>query len=55
MVLDEAAGGFKIVVDTAGKSSAPNVWACGDVVGYQGTAAATADGARVGANVVEAG
>ena len=55
VVLDEHAGGFKIVTADAGRTSTANVWACGDVTGYQGPAAAAADGARVGANVVEAG
>jgi sarcosine oxidase subunit alpha len=52
VVLDPPRGGFKIVVDELGRTSAPNVWACGDVCGYVGPAAAAADGARVGTNVV---
>jgi thioredoxin reductase len=48
VVLDPAGGGFKIVVDGDGKTTTPNVWACGDVTGYMGPAAAAADGARVG-------
>lgn len=55
VVLDDAAGGFKIVVDADGRTSVPNVWSCGDVTGYMGTAAAAADGARIGTHVVEAG
>jgi sarcosine oxidase subunit alpha len=51
VVLDPTAGGFKIVVDDHGRSSATGVWACGDVTGYAGPARAAADGARVGANV----
>ena len=51
VVLDPAAGGFRIVVDGDGRTSTPNVWACGDVTGYKGPAAAAADGARIGANV----
>jgi thioredoxin reductase len=51
-VLDPAAGGFRVVVDERGQTSTPGVWACGDVTGYLGPAAAAADGARVGANVV---
>lgn len=54
VVLDADAGGFRIVVDEHGKTTAPNVWACGDVTGYVGPEAAAAHGARVGANVVEA-
>jgi sarcosine oxidase subunit alpha len=54
VVLDPAAGGFKIVVDGDGRTSTPNVWACGDVTGYLGPAGAVADGARVGANVAAA-
>ncbi len=52
VVLDPPAGGFKVVVDELGRTSSPNVWACGDVCGYVGPAAAAADGARVGANVL---
>jgi sarcosine oxidase, subunit alpha len=51
VVLDPPAGGFRIVVDADGRTSTPGVWACGDVCGYVGPAAAAADGARVGANV----
>ncbi len=54
VVLDAAAGGFRVVVDESGKTSVPNVWACGDVTGYVGTARAAEQGARVGASVVEA-
>jgi thioredoxin reductase len=52
--LDPGAGGFKVLVDNDGRTSVPTVWACGDVTGYQGPAAAAADGARVGANVAQA-
>ena len=55
VVLDPEAGGFKIVVDEDGRTSAPNVWACGDVCGYIGTRAAAEHGARVGAEVARAG
>lgn len=55
VVLDEVAGGFKIVIDAEGRTSVPNVWACGDVTGYMGPTHAAADGARVAARVVEAG
>jgi len=55
VVLDPAAGGFKIVVDEHGRTSAPNVWACGDVCGYMGTLAAAAHGARVGTEVARGG
>ena len=51
VVLDPPAGGFRIVVDADGRTSTPGVWACGDVCGYLGPAAAAADGARVGANL----
>jgi sarcosine oxidase subunit alpha len=51
VTLDPSAGGFRVVVDDQGKTSAANVWACGDVTGYQGPQRAAADGARVGANV----
>jgi sarcosine oxidase subunit alpha len=51
VVLDPPAGGFRIVVDGDGRTTAPGVWACGDVTGYLGPAASAADGARVGANV----
>ncbi len=51
VLLDPPAGGFRIVVDADGRTTTPGVWACGDVCGYIGPAAAAADGARVGANV----
>jgi sarcosine oxidase, subunit alpha len=51
VVLDPAAGGFRVVVDELGRTSTPHVWACGDVTGYLGPTAAADDGARVGANV----
>ncbi|MEJ7601192.1 MAG: FAD-dependent oxidoreductase [Kofleriaceae bacterium] len=54
VVLDPAAGGFKIVIDAEGRTSTANVWACGDVTGYRGPAAAAVDGARVGAIVAAA-
>jgi sarcosine oxidase subunit alpha len=54
VVLDPPLGGFTIVVDELGRTTTPGVWACGDVCGYVGPAAAAADGARVGANVVAA-
>lgn len=49
--LDPDAGGFKVIVDEEGRTTATNVWACGDVTGYMGPNAAAHDGARVGANV----
>ena len=52
VVLDPPAGGFRVVVDELGRTSTPNVWACGDVCGYVGPAAAAADGARVAANLM---
>jgi sarcosine oxidase, subunit alpha len=54
VVLDPPQGGFRVVVDEHGRTTTPGVWACGDVRGYLGPAAAAADGARVGANVVAA-
>jgi sarcosine oxidase subunit alpha len=51
VVLDPPVGGFRVVVDDQGRTTTPGVWACGDVCGYLGPAAAAADGARVGANV----
>jgi sarcosine oxidase, subunit alpha len=54
VTLDPAAGGFRVVVADDGRTTSPNVWACGDVTGYVGPAHAAADGARVGANVAAA-
>lgn len=54
VVLDAAAGGFRVVVDEHGRTTRPNVWACGDVTGYVGPASAAIAGARIGAAVVEA-
>jgi sarcosine oxidase subunit alpha len=54
VVLDSAAGGFRIVVDENGKTSVPNVWACGDVAGYVGTVRAAAHGTRIGEHVIAA-
>jgi sarcosine oxidase subunit alpha len=54
VVLDPAAGGFRVVVDELGQTTTPGVWACGDVTGYIGPAAAADDGLRVGGNVVKA-
>ena len=53
VLLDAAAGGFRVVIDDDGRTSTPGVWACGDVTGYLGPAAAAAHGARIGARVVE--
>jgi thioredoxin reductase len=50
VVLDPDAGGFRVVVDEAGRTTTPGVWACGDVCGYRGPAVAAAHGAHVGAN-----
>nr|HEX4319123.1 2Fe-2S iron-sulfur cluster-binding protein [Kofleriaceae bacterium] len=52
IVLDPAAGGFRVVVDELGRTSAAGVWACGDVTGYKGPARAADDGARVAANLL---
>jgi sarcosine oxidase subunit alpha len=54
VTLDEAGGGFCVVVDELGRTTSPNVWACGDVTGYRGPAGAEADGARVAAHVIAA-
>jgi sarcosine oxidase subunit alpha len=54
VVLDPPLGGFRVLVDDHGRTTTPGVWACGDVCGYLGPAAAAADGARVGANVAAA-
>ena len=52
--LDPDRGGFVVVVDDRGATTAPNVWACGDVTGYMGTVHAALDGTRVGVNVAAA-
>ena len=49
VVLDPARGGFRVVVDAAGRTTVPSVLACGDVCGYAGPTAAADAGARVGA------
>lgn len=49
VILNAAHGGFAVQVDAHGKTNAPRAWACGDVCGYQGAAAARAHGAAVGA------
>ena len=54
VVLDPDAGGFRVVVDDTGKTSAPYVFACGDVTGYIGPARAAAHGALVGASALAA-
>ena len=54
VVLDPGAGGFRVVVDDHGQTSAANVWACGDVTGYRGPAQSAEHGARVGGAVVAA-
>jgi sarcosine oxidase, subunit alpha len=51
VVLDPEAGGFRVVIDDDGRTSAPNVWACGDVTGYLGPADAALHGARIGSVV----
>jgi sarcosine oxidase subunit alpha len=54
VVLDPDAGGFRVVVDETGKTSAPFVFACGDVTGYIGPARAAAHGALVATSVLAA-
>jgi sarcosine oxidase subunit alpha len=54
VVLDPSAGGFRVVVDERGRTTAPGVWACGDLTGYKGPERAGMDGERVGANVAAA-
>lgn len=53
VVLDEAAGGFRVVTNELGQTTAANVWACGDVTGYRGTVASAVDGTRVAQNLLE--
>jgi len=48
VALDPGAGGFRVVVDEAGRTNVDNVWACGDVTGYVGPARAADHGGRVG-------
>lgn len=54
VALSAEGGGFALVVDERGRTSRGDAWACGDVCGYRGPAAAAAHGARVGAAVIEA-
>ncbi|CAN5428984.1 hypothetical protein BH11MYX1_BH11MYX1_15230 [soil metagenome] len=54
VVLDPEAGGFRVIIDEHGQTSAPSVWACGDVTGYRGPMEAAMHGARVGANAAAA-
>jgi sarcosine oxidase subunit alpha len=48
VVFDPARGGFAAIVDENQATTAPGVFACGDVTGYAGTAAAEAAGTRAG-------
>jgi sarcosine oxidase subunit alpha len=48
VAFDQARGGFAVVVDDHMATSAAGVFACGDVTGYAGTAAAEAAGSRAG-------
>ena len=52
--LDPSAGGFRVVIDESGRTSTPNVWACGDVTGFMGSERAGQHGEQVGASVAEA-
>ncbi|MCE9577428.1 MAG: (2Fe-2S)-binding protein [Deltaproteobacteria bacterium] len=52
-VLDPARGGFRVIVDRDGRTSTPDVFACGDVCGYVGPMAAATVGARVGGAAAE--
>jgi sarcosine oxidase subunit alpha len=47
--LDPARGGFAVQIDDAGRTTAANVWACGDVCGYVGPVRAQTMGELVGA------
>ena len=47
VLFDKAAGGFAIVIDDEGRCG-PGVFACGDVCGYMGPAAAMEHGERIG-------
>lgn len=47
--LDRAAGGFAVTVDGYGRTSAPGVFACGDVTGRRTIEESTDAGARAGA------
>jgi pyruvate/2-oxoglutarate dehydrogenase complex dihydrolipoamide dehydrogenase (E3) component len=47
---DPGAGGFRVITDADGRC-APDIWAAGDVTGYQGPEAAARAGAAVGARV----
>jgi len=48
VAFDRARGGFAALVDARHATTAADVFACGDVTGYAGTAAAEASGARAG-------
>lgn len=49
VVLDPERGGFRVVVDSDGRTSVPNVYACGDVAGFCGPIVAAMQGSRIGA------
>jgi sarcosine oxidase subunit alpha len=51
VALDPARGGFAAAVDERHATSAPGVYACGDVTGYAGTEAALAAGRAAGLSV----
>jgi sarcosine oxidase subunit alpha len=48
VAFDAGRGGFAVVADKRGATNVAGVWACGDVTGYVGTAAAERAGAAVG-------
>ena len=50
---DEAAGGFAVVIDAGFHTGIPGVFACGDVAGYQGPAAAALAGAAAGREIAQ--
>jgi sarcosine oxidase subunit alpha len=52
-VLDPGKGGFRLIVDRDGHTSAPGVLGCGDVTGFAGIAAAAKAGAHVGTIAAE--
>lgn len=48
VVLDPAAGGYRVIVDVDGRTTVAEAFACGDVCGYVGPQRAAEAGARIG-------